>query len=183
MDLVYHNVGKFDSGNEEDSQYDSTCEFQLVSCLPCKIYSKNSYSKIVRITESIVPVMKFPGLEEDRSSDVYVGLLYGNQLVDKGVYFDYENAPQDQDFLETIGEENLTASALYEKYHKTFAEWLTSERICLKADLNLSVYDIANFRMYHLVNVRGRMFLVKKLSLTLYADTDNIKTEAELLSV
>lgn len=183
MDLVYHNVGKFDSSNEDDSQYDSTCEFKLVSCLPCKIYSKKTSSNAYKITDAIVPVMKFPGLEEDRSSDVYVGLLYDNQLVDKGVYYDHANTPAEQDFLETRGKMNLEVSALYGEYHKTFAEWLASDRICLKADVNLSIFDIANFRMYNLVLVRGRRFLVKKLSLTFYANSDSIKTEAELLSV
>lgn len=186
MDLIYHNVGKIVSGNEEDSQYDSTCEFKLVSCLPCRIFSRNynlSTPYALEYINAIVPVLEFPGLEEDRSSEVYVGLLYGNQLVDKGVYYDYENAPAEMDFVETSGEMNLTASALYDKYHKTFAEWITSDRICLKTDVNLSVFDIANFRMYNLVSVRGRSFLVKKLSLTFYADSENIKAEAELLSV
>lgn len=181
MDSVYHNAVAVAHGNQEDQEFDSSSDFKLVKCLPLTIFTTYSGSSRRYICRANVPVVQFPELGADRSPDAYIGLLYKNQLVDKGITLGgvFGNTVSADEY--NFGR-SLTPAYLYETAHKDFAEWISSKRLCLKTDLNLSVFDIANFRMYNKVRIKGHNFIVKKLSLTLYAGSDSIEAEGELLS-
>lgn len=181
MDSIYHNASQVKIGNEEDPEFDATSDFKLVKCLPLTIFSSYG-SGNVYACQANVPVVPFPELGADRSSDVYIGLLYRNQLVDKGIYLSghFGTIVTDWDSEYNAGK-SLAPAYLYNNAHKAFAEWITSRRLCLKTDLNLSALDIANFRMYHKVRIQGRNFIVKKLSVTFNAGNDTIESEGEFL--
>lgn len=115
---------------------------------------------------------------------MYVGLMSQGQLSDKQVVFadnaDVEMSDHVADFNSGL---SLAPKDLYEKFHKGFETWIAEERQALTVDVNLSPVDIANFRMWQKVLLRGRVFVVKKLSFTFYADSDRIETTGDLLSV
>ena len=78
---------------------------------------------------------------------------------------------------------SLAPKDLYGKFHKSFKEWIAKDRQVIKADMDLSPVDIANFRMWRKVVLNGRQFIVKKLSFTFYANSDRIESSAEFLSL
>ena len=182
MDSIYHNASQVKIGNEEDPEFDATSDFKLVKCLPLTIFSSYG-SGNVYAGQANVPVVPFPKLGDDRTSDVYIGLLYKNQLVDKGIYLSgaISTIVTDWDSEYNAGK-SLAPAYLYDIAHKSFAEWITSRRVCLKTEINLSVFDIANFRMYHKVRIHGRNFIAKRLSFTFYVGNDTIESEGDFLS-
>ena len=75
------------------------------------------------------------------------------------------------------------AEALYRDFHTEFEAWLAKDRQIISMDIDLSMQDINNFRMWHVVTVRNRLFLVKRLTLRLSARMDRVLSSVELISL
>lgn len=128
----------------------------------------------------VVPIIPFNKLGEDRPTAIYVGLLIDNQMTDKGRVMFSNGEGIVWQYNRQV---SLAPTDLYESLHKPFADWISSDRQCLSVDLNLDAFDIAGIRMFHKVLIRGRQFVIKKLSYTFYAGSDKVEASGEFLSV
>ena len=61
--------------------------------------------------------------------------------------------------------------------HERFAEWLGKDRQVNTVDVNLTLPEIANFRMYRPVSVHNRRFLVKSMRFTFDSSSDYVSCE------
>ncbi len=184
VDMVWHEMGNVESENEENT-FDNSVDFELVRSVPDRLESyKDAGSTEHQLYYRMIPIVE-PGDLGERGSKMYVGLMSQGQLSDKQVVFNsdrYETGGR-WGFRDYNSGLSLAPKDLYGKFHKTFEAWIAEDRQVLTADLDLSPVDVANFRMWQKVLVRGREFLVKKLSFTFYADSDRIETTGDFLSV
>lgn len=58
-----------------------------------------------------------------------------------------------------VGTYGITPGGFWEKYHKTFAEWLAKTRQRVTADVNLSPSELHDFRLYTPVHFKGRKWM------------------------
>ena len=177
-DLVYHHNPIVDTSvGEGGYSFDNSIDFNLVRCLPeCAAMREGGYSY------RMCPVIEPAAIGAARGEDVYIGILTNNQLVDKGITF----APDANGINGTPDSDcglSLSPDALYETYHKAFAEWLAKDRQVISADLNLTAADIINFRSYKKVLINNRLWLVKKLSLTMSSSSELIRATGEFVSL
>lgn len=170
-DILYHHNPIIDTSTDEvNDSFDNSMEFNLVKCIPEYIgLPDNAYE--YRMCPVISPVT----IGASRNNDVYIGLLCNNQLVDKGLSF--IEGYNDSD----IGM-SLAPDALYDRYHKSFAEWLAHDRQTVSAGLNLTMKDIILFRSYNKVRFHGRTWLVKRLTLTMSASSDLLNATGEFIA-
>ena len=189
-DMVWHEMGNVESENTENT-FDNSVDFELVRSVPLRLQTRRESADpeedgtimFLWFSYRMAPIVE-PGELGERGSKMYVGLMSQGQLSDKQVVFadnaDVEMSDHVADFNSGL---SLAPKDLYEKFHKGFETWIAEERQALTVDVNLSPVDIANFRMWQKVLLRGRVFVVKKLSFTFYADSDRIETTGDLLSV
>ena len=120
------------------------------------------------------------GNRRDRPADVYIALYGNGQACDKGVVIADPDSAESADL--TIGD-SLAPEALFERYHQAYAAWLAKDRQLLSVNLNLSVIELASFRMWQAVRVRSRNFLVSKLTVRVAASADGVNVNADLISL
>lgn len=77
----------------------------------------------------------------------------------------------------------ITPDALWDKYHKAFAQWLGKTRQRVAVDVNLTPVELHNFRLYRPVYFRGRKWIVAKLSVTAAAGSDRVSTRGEFIEI
>ncbi len=184
-DIIYHNNKQVTlKVEDEDSEtFDNSCGFKLVRCVPEKIFPGHGTGQWPSESDStfrMTPVVDQQSVSEDRDADVYIGIidnLYG-QMTDHDQFYPKTN-------IETslLGLNNLTPGDLFEKRHKTFAEWCSHRRQVVKADINLTPSELRSFRFYVPVYFSGRKWLVKRLSLTVGADIEKIDITADFVEV
>lgn len=147
---------------------------------------------------SLTPIIDFINEEAERSSDVHIGLVYKNQMTDSGhlmpekvpeVSVSDNNVSVDGDVSDVLlipeGSTepiSLRPDWLYEHFHKSYAQWLATDRQVITCDVNLNEFDLLSFRMYNKVRLHGRDFFVKKLSVTLRAGSEAIECSADFIS-
>lgn len=172
-DILYHHNPVIDtSSGDEESSFDNSIEFNLVRCVPESYYDSAASTTRFRLA----PIIEAPTIGSPRGTDVYIGLMQGNQFVDKGIYITPLNGDGN------IGV-SLTTDALFNQYHKDFADWLAKDRQVLTADVKLSIQDVVDFRMYNKVRFASRTWLVKKLTLNFAIDSDHIEATGEFISM
>lgn len=184
-DMVFHNTKSRESevpGNDASS-FDAKSDFTPVRTIPEVLYKgtpSSSYSPIYRVAPLVAQIPS----DSDRDTKVYVGYVYVGQMSDSG----YTLGSDGKDLfcggpLTKLDYPSLmSVDDLWMKYHENFATWLSSERQCVTADLNLSLFDICNFRMYRLVYFNARRWVVRKLTLTFNVNSDSISARGEFLS-
>lgn len=180
MDMLLHNIPKVSTEDDLENAFDSTVDFKCVRCMPTELLNINT-----DITDSwygLCPIVEFPAIGEDRSSDVWIGLLFNNQLVDKGYYL---QTPTMQggghELIERNSGQSLAPEALYKRFHKPFAEWLAKDKQVITADVYLTLDDIASLRMYNKIAIRSRAFLIKKITLSFAVNSETIETTADFI--
>lgn len=170
-DMIYHHNPVIDtSSGEEESSFDNSIEFNLVRCIPEAIASGTTSQF------KLAPIIDAPTIGEARGTDVYIGIMANNQLVDKG----YSVSALGADANLGI---SLATDALFDKYHTEFADWLSRDRQTLSADLKLSIRDVVEFRMFNKVRFASRTWLVKKLTLNFAIDSDDIEASGEFIAL
>lgn len=127
----------------------------------------------------MMPVISFSA-SANRSKDMYISIYGNGQAGDNGVVFASPDTPGSADA--TIADP-ISAEALFERHHMSFAAWLATDRQVIIADLNLSIPDIASFRMWQPVMIRDRRFIVRKLALRMLASSDSVASTGELVSL
>lgn len=184
-DMVFHNTKSRESEvpGSDVSSFDAKSDFTPVRTIPEVLYKgtpSSSYSPIYRVAPLVAQIPS----DSDRDSKVYVGYVYGGQMSDSG----YTLGPDGKDLfcggpLTKLDYPSLmSVDDLWMEYHENFATWLSSERQCVTADLNLSLFDICNFRMYRLVYFNARRWVVRKLTLTFNVGSDSVSARGEFLS-
>lgn len=184
-DMVFHNTKSRESEvpGSDASSFDAKSDFTPVRTIPEVLYKgtpSSSYSPIYRVAPLVARIPS----DSDRDTKVYVGYVYGGQMSDSG----YTLGPDGKDLfcggpLTKLDYPSLmSVDDLWMKYHENFATWLSSERQCVTADLNLSLFDICNFRMYRLVYFNARRWVVRKLTLTFNVNSDSVSARGEFLS-
>lgn len=184
-DMVFHNTKSRESEvpGSDASSFDAKSDFTPVRTIPEVLYKgtpSSSYSPIYRVAPLVAQIPS----DSDRDTKVYVGYVYGGQMSDSG----YTLGPDGKDLfcggpLTKLDYPSLmSVDDLWMKYHENFATWLSSERQCVTADLNLSLFDICNFRMYRLVYFNARRWVVRKLTLTFNVNSDSVSARGEFLS-
>ena len=181
-DMIFHNVGKRETSAEDNaSSFDATADLIPVSAVPDVLYSGN------KAKYRVAPLVPPLSADSERDSKVYIGYVYDGQMSDSG----YTLGADGKERLKGVAlpklsgmynECLLSPDNLWEEYHKNFASWISRDRQCVTADLDLSVLDISSFRMYRLVCFRGRRWIVKKLTLTFRAGSDAVSTRGEFIS-
>lgn len=124
----------------------------------------------------VAGLVSFPADGGERDSKIIIGEFGSGQLVGKG----YGMSDGGADLQVGSG---LTARQLYSLYHRSFAAWLAKDRQVISVDVNLTMEDISAFRMWQVVTVRNRLFLVKRLNLSVSTMSERILCSAELISL
>lgn len=193
-DILYQNLRKDSEEETEDSDmdtFDASPDFHLVTCVPLQIwerYGSNGTNRYWKIR--LCPKLDFPALGDDRMTDMYIGILFANQLSDKGIYpkssvpgqFD-PDAPMDLEPGNYDSGLSVVPGDLRKGLHKSFADWIGRDRVCASVDLDLSVMDLANLRLWRKVYFCGRTWMIKKLSMTFKVRTASIAVSGDFVSV
>lgn len=196
IDMLLHFIPKVEAGEDIENTYDNSVDFKCVRCMPIAVYNESFMAKF-----TMSPIVDIPAIGSDRQAETWIGLLINNQLVDKGITFSWPNKhnkvsrsiindPATELPLPTfpdyeLQEEDISISiapaALYDKFHKPFAEWVNRNRQIITADVNLGLDDIANLRMYQKVAFRNRVFFIKKISFAFAVGSNKIETSADFI--
>lgn len=183
-DMLYHNLGAEDAENADSKKdrYDVSSDFILVKCIPISTYRMESP---IDYKLSVCPIVDFPAMNNDRPKDIYIGMLLENQLVDRGPVYNRAVRDGDEDFwaLTHFPDKSIRPQDLRQGLHKTFADWIEKDRVCVSVDLALSVMDIAGLRLWRKVYFRGRTWMIKKLSLTFSVVSDQIQVSGDFVTV
>ena len=165
----------------EDTEHVRTVDvgFRVPRCVPAG-WTKRPDSGAAKYVRRMAPILQIPESGADFPTDVYVALYENGQACDKGTVIADPDTGSSQDLQ--IGE-SIAADALFERFHQEFAAWLSKDRQVLSVDLNLSVPELAAFRMWQVVRVRSRNFIVSKLSVRLAAGSDGVDVSADLISL
>lgn len=187
-DMVLHNaeVRESDVSGDDVSSFDAISDFTPVRTVPVVLYvgtPSTSYSPIYRVAPLVEPM----SADAERDSKLYVGYVYDGQMTDSGYTLGSDGkerlkgAPLTK-LAYQYPEHLMSVNSLWNSHHVAFAEWLSRDRQCVSADVNLSLFDICNFRMYRMVYFGGRRWLVKKLTLTFSAVSDKVSARGEFIS-
>lgn len=186
VDSIYHNARKREIGGDEGSSFDSSVDFIPVCAIPDVIYYEKSDNVLspFYLAAPIIPPMVS---NEERDSKVYMGYVFDGQMTDSGFTVGEEGKEhyrgvQFTKMPESTRPHLMSVDRLLDEYHEAFANWISSERQCVTADLNLSLLDICNFRMYRLVYFNARRWVVRKLTLTFNVNSDSVSARGEFLS-
>lgn len=194
-DLLLHKLESYDIEPDDNGSgtFDNGVQAKLVRCIPDTFFEKEPVSpdghapSIVSTVAGVfilAAITNAPNVSEDRGSDVYIGTMVTNQgsrpqqIVDKGISVGAgirDNVAQVKP--------NLNPGSLYDTYHETFSNWIRSRRQVVTADLNLTMADISNFRMWQKVVFRGRSWMVRKLTLDFEAGSDIVEAVGEFVSI
>ena len=206
-DVIFQNNLTQKNDVKDADSVDNSCGFNLIKCVPSILtyyqgreFLTDNYVIIRGLVQrfSTAGVVEPVNADAERGTDTYVGLINNGQISDSGYVLrpdvpetypttDQIKAMTDQPlYVRSAGKTaiiSLTPDFLYNRFHKSYAVWLAKDRQLLTCDVNLSEFDLLNFRMYRKVRIHGRDFLVKKLSVTLRADSEAAECSADFIAV
>lgn len=160
------------SGSDEDERMSVNIGLHLAGCVPARHYW---WDAGIRNTEKMAALLALPSVESERPSDAYIATLNAGQACDKGTVI----GPDGND----IPGLDITPKALFTNYHRRFADWVGKDRQRLSVSLDISIYEAANFKMWHKVRILGRIFLVESLTIRFRAGSDDTEISADLLAL
>lgn len=178
-DLLWHNATAKDLTSEDDeSAWDNSTDIDLVCCIPT-LRLKNSSADWSSYEKkgAIAPVVDVPTPGSDRTTDVLLGLVANGQMCDHG-----RTMPPSQGD-DILSGPDLAPAALFEARHRAFAEWLSTDRQVITADVNLTIPGLSAFRLWEPVSIRNRRFLVRKLSVRVSVSSGTLSSTADLISL
>jgi len=171
--------GKARSGSDGE-EHSVDIGLRLIGCAPAgwtKHYDSGAADQSVR---RMAPIIDLPARGADRPTDVYIALYGNGQACDNGYVI------EDPDVVDSADQQfcgSLMPEALFPQYHQAYAAWLAKDRQVLSVRVELSVDELAAFRMWHPVRLRGRNFLVSKLSIRIAAGAEGMDVSAELIAL
>lgn len=208
-DVVFCGNVKQENIVDGSDSVDNSCKFKLIKSIPSILshYDRATVSDSNKVIEGLVQRFSMAGLiepqngEAERGTDLYIGLIYKGQISGNGyvlasfvpLSFPSLNAINNLEDIRVkvpVGSGShgrpisvsLKPDWLYETFHKSYAQWLATDRQVISCDVNLNEFDLLNFRMYNKVRLHGRDFFVKKLSVTLRVSSEAIECSADFIS-
>lgn len=179
-DLLSANMDAYDfQPPETDGEvFDNSVPAKLARSVPDKLGGFNTSTvRLWRMAAIINP----ESLGDKRGTDVIIGRIdgteYQQQFGDGTIFFE-----DDVEYFNNTAA-RLRSDALYPSYHEAFATWCRAAHQTVNADLDLTMADIASFRMWKKVAFAGRTWIVRKLTMTFYAGKDQIDSSGEFVSV
>lgn len=179
-DLLSANMNAYDfQPPETDGEvFDNSVPAKLARSVPDKLGGFNTSTvRLWRMAAIINP----ESLGDKRGTDVIIGRIdgtgYQQQFGDGTTFFE-----DDVEYSNNTAA-RLRSEALYSSYHEAFATWCRAAHQTVNADLDLTMADIASFRMWKKVAFAGRTWIVRKLTMTFYAGKDQIDSSGEFVSV
>lgn len=172
-DVLYQGSKPVENKIDGADVFDNSTDFLVAPCSPEKIFiSDTSFEK--RMAAIIEPNAE----QKERDRKAYVGVSYEGQFFSNGIFDPFTRG--DAMF---VGTYDITPGGLWEKYHKTFADWLAKTRQRVTADVNLSPSELHDFRLYTPVYFKGRKWIVAKLSVTVAAGSEMVTTRGEFIEI
>lgn len=113
----------------------------------------------------MAPVISIPGVGSDRPSKACVTLVSSLQGTDNGYIINPNVMPADLN----IGL-SLEPASLFERYHKSFAEWISEDRCELSVSVNMSIYELYTLPLWRVVRFSGRKYIISKISVRMSAE-------------
>lgn len=208
-DVVFCGNVKQENIVDGSDSVDNSCKFKLIKSIPSILshYDRATVSDSNKVIEGLVQRFSMAGLiepqngEAERGTDLYIGLIYKGQISGNGyvlasvvpLSFPSLNAINNLEDIRVkvpVGSGShgrpmpvsLKPDWLYETFHKSYAQWLATDRQVISCDVNLNEFDLLSFRMYNKVRLHGRDFFVKKLSVTLRAGSEALECSADFIS-
>lgn len=181
-DILYQ---EFDSvelkpTDTDGTVYDSTINAKLVRCIPDTIFSDEQESW-KKANWRMAAIINSEPVGNERGTDVIVGKIeggqYEKQLTDGSCHFENDVEVQSSEGG------SLRPGDMFQTYHATFAQWCQARHQIVNAGLNLAMADIASFAMWKKIAFAGRIWFVRKLTLTFNASSGRIDTSGEFVSV
>ncbi len=185
LDQIFHGIAKKVVNTGLKESHDASVDLKLVRCLPVKLFEPGGDPNMALYI--MTPIMDIPAMDE-RPGDVYIGCMMLGQLVDHGVAFspvNYKNGTPTaaNDGIERKNEAfDLSPEGLW-RLHERFAEWLGKDRQVYTTDVDLTLGEIADFRMYRPVSVYNRRFLVRSMRFTFDTSSEVVRSQADLLEL
>lgn len=181
LDMILHKVDKVEIKAKTDSSFDCNVDFKIPRCIPTLTYRHNDPTIFQKC---MCPIITPSAIGDTRPNEVIIGLLLNNQFVDKGVVYPQPTLNPTSD---TESEDNkfisIAPEALYSKFHKEYAEWITKDKQVISGNVNLSIYDISNLEMYKKVLFRYRAWLIKSISFSFNTSSDTIDSSADFIEI
>ena len=178
-----------DSSNTDTFNY--KIEFNCVRCIPSHVYlsSEKSTGHGTGL-KAICPVLEFPNIEGDRSTETYIGLLVNNQLIAYGNVYTgqswgagYAATSAGTETQNDLSIAILGDNGLYTKYHKQFADWITAKKHIFKMNVSLDISDIANLDLSRKVMIHNQPFLIKSITIKVNTSSGIGLSEVELIEI
>lgn len=154
-DIVLQDLGRPDD-SDNGAAFDLRTSLIPVKCVPERLYTASGTT-----IDRLLPVVSVTAETDERGKTTYIGLLGEDQMCDKGRVI---GANSDID----LGE-SLDIASLYVKV-QDFGRWLASQRRRVEANLNLSLKDIADLRMWKKFYFMGATWIAEKFTIHLSAD-------------
>ena len=179
--LRANNSVEYAAADSEDF-FDNSIGFSLVRPVPDTVMNTETYDYELKVAPLITP----PAIGEERGTTAIIGLIGERQMTDKG-YVSVWVSDAGVFGLPVFNDKNLGFSldpkALFSKYHSRLALWLEKRRQVVTVDLNLTIEDIASFRMYDKVYFKGRQWLPVKLSVSVDVSSGTVTASGEFISI
>lgn len=167
---------------DSDDVFDNSIGFSLVRPVPDTVLDAQTYDYELMVAPLITP----PAIGEERGTTAIIGLIGERQMTDKG-YVSVWVSDGAMYGLPIFNDKSLGFSldpqALFSRYHSRLAQWLEKRRQVVTADLNLTIADIASFRMYDKIYFKGRQWLPVKLSISVDVATGTVESSGEFISL
>lgn len=178
--------------NSQRDVYSAKSALIPVKTNPQKHYTFQGVSQDILPWEEemyVVPIINFPKVGGDRSTDVYFGIIHGDavastdwipsdQLSSNGVCDIGYNGHWTEDALSAKMQDD---DGMYNLFHKEFAEWLDRDKSTYSVQLNLNAFDIYNLQLWRKVMLKHQLFFIKTLSISINTSSSTIETEAEFV--
>jgi hypothetical protein len=191
MDIVSQSgLDKSTVGDANNSSWDNSIDFHCVSCIPAEVttsvYTSDGSSPYPFSLFGTSPIIDLPSVGAERPSTVYIGLLYGHNMLDQGEYSEYVTPfqqPNGTTYTSPLSIAIGGADGLYEKFHKDFAAWITKKHDSIKADVFLEPSDIADLQLWKKRMIHNRLFFIKSMELTILDNADIAFANTEFIDV
>lgn len=184
-DVIYHNAKpmSLEVEDEDGEVFDNTCAFELVRCVPEKIFPDSGsgvWPSDSAATYRMTPIVDPHQVSEARDSKVYVGIIDNllKQMTDHDQFLPSVVVEEN-----LLGRNSLCPEDLWERHHEGYAEWMSRGRQLVKTAVNLTITDLHSFRLYTPVYFAGRKWVVKRLSITAEAASEDIEVTGEFVEI
>jgi len=171
-----------DAKNDDIFSYD--IRFNCVRCVP--VHRRVAREKTYGIDDgikSICPILSFPNIEGERSSDVFMGLLIHNQLIAYGNCYATDTQKIGVETSNDLSVGINGDNGLYNRFHKQFSEWITKKKHVFKVELDLNINDICNLDISKKIIMNNQLFIIKSLTVRINTTTGISKSEAEIIEI